>query len=351
MVACTKQVTGNDVESRLWLETDICMSAATRSILEGASFPKGSTMGLFIYHSETEDAETPVKMEEYSLYGTKYGNIRALFDYDGLSKPSRYMFEGTSTSFTDIYLLKPSMAVYEEGLAVVAYAPWVYDVGSITSVPFTLGGPSQSMVDLMWARQNHHDKSRYSDAGANYKIIPDGTAKHVKLTFHHALSLLRIGFRCKYAGTVMTLTSVSVRKNTGAVTPLYIDGSMNAMDGTLSYGDQVSLLSYDYTDAEPSYVFYSTSDYVEVPMLMAPVEYLADGDYVLEFRFNGVDITSDDPEYVLQYPIKVSDVAGGFEPGKIYEFKFTIDNYIQFDGVRISDQWIEDDSDKINLPF
>ena len=351
LVSCAKKVAGDGVESRLHFYADIDGSSATRSIFEGTSFKKGSSIGLFVYHSETKDAALPERMENFSLYGAKYGNVMALFDYDNLTEPSRYMFEGTTTSFTDIYLLKPSVPVHEEGLAVLAYAPWVDEVTSITSIPFTLGGLSKSMTDLMWARQNHYDKTKYDDAGANYKIIPNGDMKNVDMTFRHALALLRIGFRCRYPGSLIALSSISIRAGAEADTPLYVDGSMNAMDGSMIYGEEKPLLSYDYTDAEPSYVFQSTSDYIYVPMLIAPVEYLDDGDYILEFRFNGVELDSDDPENVLQYPIKLTDVAGGFEAGKIYDFRFTLDNYIQFDGVRISDEWILDDSDKINLPF
>jgi hypothetical protein len=306
-------------------------------------------MGLFVYHSETKGA--PVQMHEFSLYGTKYGNIMAYFDDDNLSEPSRYRFEGSADYFGDIYLLKPSITVFEEGLAVMAYAPWISNVTSITSVPFGLGGKSKSMTDLMWARQNHFDRTKYADAGVNYKIIPDGTAKEVELTFLHALSLLRIGFRCLYPGSAVTLSSISIRRNDSSETPLYAGGTMNAIDGSLSYGAPVSLLTYDYTDAEPPCTFHSTSEYVQVSMLVAPVRYVADGDYILEFCFNGVGLNRDGQPDVLQYRIKYSDLAGGFEPGKIYDFKFTLDNYIQFDGVQISDEWIVDDSDKINLSF
>lgn len=72
----------------------------------------------------------------------------------------------------------------------------------------------------------------------------------------------------------------------------------------------------------------------EVPVLICPQEYKADGDYILEFKF-------DEQQSTTKYEIKVSDVACGFKPGEVYTFNFTVDDDIRLDGVAISKEWIE----------
>ena len=344
VVSCVKPGTENSPESRLEIEADIAVSAASKAIIEGTAFKTGNTMGIFVYHSETENVQTPSPMSHFELYGSRYKNIRALYSETTPSKPWRFNFESASTPFDDIYLIKPTVTAYETGLSVVAYAPWIANVQSITEIPFYLGGHSEDMVDLMWARQNTHDGSvNPVDAGKNYKIIPDGNAQPVKLTFQHALSLLKVGFRCRYEGSVITVSSIKLKKKDGGTTPLMISGKFNAMTGTLSESVTASYLAYDYTGE--SYVFqYSEDGYLYVPMLIFPQEYKADGDYILEFQFDGHDLGA-------EYEIRLSDVAGGFKAGNVYTFNFTLDNYIQFDGVHVSTDWVESDSNKKELKF
>ena len=344
VVACVKHGAENSPESRLDIEADIARSADSKAIIEGNVFKTGNTMGIFVYHSETENVQTPSPMFHFELYGSRYKNIRASYNESTPSKPWRFNFESASTMFDDIYLIRPTVAAYETGLSVVAYAPWIANVQSITEVPFYLGGHSEDMVDLMWARQNTHDSSvNPTDAGKNYKIIPDGNAQPVKLTFQHALSLLKIGFRCKYEGSVITVSSIKLKKKDDGTTPLVISGKFNAMTGTVSESATSFYLSYDYTGE--AYVFqYSEDDYLYVPMLIFPQEYKADGDYILEFQFNGHDLAA-------EYEIRLSDVAGGFRAGNVYTFNFTLDNYIQFDGVQVSDEWIESDLNNKELKF
>lgn len=341
-VSCVKpDVAHLPGETRLVIDADIASSQASKAIIEGTSFDTGNTIGLFVYHSETAEDGNPQEMTEFVPYGPKYRNIRANYSALSASKPWRFMFEGTVSWFDEMYLIKPSVEVFETGVAVVAYAPWIEGVQSITDISFTLGGKSEMMNDLMWARQNTHDRDiNPVDAGNNYKIIPDGNAKSAKLTFRHALSLLKIGFRCKYDDSIMMISSVTIRKKDGAATPLWTSGRFNAMDGGVYDTVESSSVTYDFTDSP--YLF--QKDYLYVPMLICPQEYLADGDYVFEFCFNGQEIAS-------EYEIRKSDVGGGFKAGMVYTFSFTVDNFIQFDNVEVSEDWEELDENKAELRF
>lgn len=346
LLSCVKQGKENSPESRLEINAEIAQSPDTKAILEGENFKTGNSIGIFVYHSETSDVQEPSEMKNFSIYGARYKNIKAVYDERNVSKPWKFNFENTSTPFDDIYLLKPSISVFEEGLAVVAYAPWISNVANIYQIPFTLGGKSEDMVDLLWARQNTNNKQiNPIDAGKNYKIIPDGNVQPVNFTFHHALSMLKISFRCRHEGSVMTITSITLRRNDsdGTQTKLPVSGQFNAMTGEVV--DQVfgSYITYDYTDKTHSFQ-YSETGYEDVAMLICPQEYLNDDDYILEFKFNGQVLAS-------KYKIKKSDVEGGFRPGEVYNFKFTLDNYIQFDGVEVSTDWIQSESNKAELKF
>ena len=341
VVSCVKSGRDDSPESRLEINAEIEQIADSKAILEGTSFKSGNTIGIFIYHSETADASLPTAMSNFLLYGDRYRNVRAV--YDDKSLKWTFNFENATTVFEDIYLLKPTVAAFETGLAVVAYAPFIENVSSITDIPFTLGGKSEEVPDLLWARQNTHDNIvNPIDPGKNYKIIPDGDVKPVDFTFQHALSLLRIGFRCKHEGSLMTLSSITLKKKDEGRTSLPVSGNFNAMKGVLEDVARSNSLTFDYTDR--AYTFQSTSDYVYAPMLICPQEYLSDGDYILEFELNGQKMDS-------SYEIKLADVSGGFKAGEVYTFNFTVDNYIQFDGVQVSKEWIELDSNKTTLQF
>ena len=340
-ISCVKSGKYDSPESRLEINAEIEQTALSKAILEGTRFKSENTFGIFVYHSETATATSPTPMSNFSLYGDRYRNIRAVYDDKYLRW--KFNFENATTSFDDIYLLKPTVAVFETGLSVVAYAPHIANVQSITEIPFTLGGKSEETKDLMWARQNTYDSSvNPIDPGKNYKIIPDGNVKPVDFTFQHALSLLRIGFRCKNNGSLITLTSITLKKKDGGNTSLPVSGKFNAMTGGVENVALANSLTYDYTDK--AYAFQSTTDYVYAPMLICPQDYLADGDYLLEFELNGQKLQS-------SYEIKLSDVAGGFKAGEVYTFNFTVDNYVQFDGVSVSTEWVELDKNKAELKF
>ncbi|MBR4978059.1 MAG: fimbrillin family protein [Bacteroidales bacterium] len=330
VASCVKHSAENSPESRLEITARIAEIADSKVIHEGKDFKDGNTIGVFVYHSETKDVTSPKEMSEFSSYGSKYRNIRGVIHEVESSKSWKFNFENATTSFDDIYLLKPKVAPFETGMAVVAYAPWMANVEEIHSIPFTLGGEFEKQVDLLWARQNTHDRAVNSiDPGANYKIVPDGNVQYVNLTFQHALSLLRIGLKCGSEDSAVAVSSVLLKRKEGGSTPLCVSGLFDAMIGQIKNSVEGPKLEFKYTEK----VQISTESYTYVPMLIAPQTYKADGDYILEFQFDGQQSNS-------KYEIKLSDVEGGFKPGNVYTFNFTIDGSIQCDGVTTSDEWI-----------
>ena len=319
IVSCVKHDTDSAPASKLKIVAEIDPSAVSKAVHDESRFDEGNTLGLFVYHSETERVESPATMTEFVLSGERYRNVLAVHSGEG-DNSWMFQYEDALSSFEDMYLLIPSDQV--SGLAILAYAPYADDVLSIKEIPFTLGGRSEKMTDLMWAQP-----------GENYKVVPDGSDQKVRLVFRHALSMLKIGFRTSDAKSVKKVTGITVRKKGGGDTPLLASGKFDATDGSINNPAGVQNLKYDYSGE--SYKFGGSADsYVYVPVLICPQVYKTDGDYELIFEIDGEILDS-------SYKIRVSDVDGGFQPGMTYTLTFTIDDFVKFDGASVGNVWGE----------
>ena len=356
ILSCSKQDVAYDGGAEVVIDASIHSDAQSRAVLSGTEFVHDNTIGLFVYHADTDDN---VPMENFTLYGNRYGNIHGQIKISGATSYWKYKFENASTTFDNIYLMKPSNKVYRDdrALKICGYAPWIADVKSITSIPFSLGGLSKDIKDYMWVTQNGTaDKIVFPET------ITQDTKLGVKLTFNHAMALLKIGFRCEfddksagadYVGTTMSVSSVTLKRNPEATwanqTPLHTAGTLDALTGALSYTDGTDgtgVLTIDYSDDTAySFAYKPGNNYMFVPMLICPETYQNDDDYILEFTLNGMTLPT-------TYKIKMSDVEGGFKAGHVYTFKFTFDNTINFKNIKVEvakpDQWT---LESINLPF
>lgn len=333
--ACTKEEFTKSNESEIILDASIMQSnKPAKAIITDTKFGDNNTFGMFVYH-----AEKRLPLDTLSAYGDKYKNIRAIYSN---TENWKYSFENSLTStFSHIYLLNPSVEVFTQGLAIVAYAPYKEGSTAINNIKFKTGGDSKSVTDLLWAIQNNTEE--------NAKIVPDGNAKAVKLTFKHALAMIRCGFKCKwnsqdangnYVGSTIKVTSISIKKKNGGSTKLYTSGTFNAIDGSLKDMIEPDSLKITTYYKNENYTFkYDAANYVYVPLLIVPTEYKNDGDYIIEFKFNN--------QLISEYPIQMEDIRTrrnntdiyAFDAGYTYTFNFTLNNYIQLDNVSVSDTW------------
>ena len=334
-VACTKEEITKGNESEIVIDASIMKSnEQAKAIITTDRFGDQNTLGLFVYHAEYE-----LPLDTLSAYGDKYKNIRAKYSSN---EGWKYSFESSlSSTFNRIYLLNPSVEVFTQGLAIVAYAPYKEGTTAINNIQFKTGGNSKDVTDLLWASQNNTSE--------NAKIVPDGNVKDVKLSFKHAFAMIKCGFKCKwdaqtngeYTGSTMRVTAITLKKKNGGSTRLYTSGSFNALDGSLNNLIEPDTLKISTYYSNENYTFkYNATEYVYVPMLIIPTEYINDGDYILEFKFNN--------QKVSEYPIKREDIKTrrngvdvyAFEAGYTYTFNFTFNNYIQLDKASISDTWV-----------
>ena len=332
LASCSKEQPAASGMSEIHLQTTIenDKGAPVKAVISGNRFGVGNTLGIFVYHSEKDENDNRRPINNFASYGERYKNVRAV--YANMSTGWQYRFEGSGTNFEDVFLIEPpTTSSTTKEITLLSYAPWIEGCTSISSIPFEIGGDSRNVKDMMWAEQN--------STTAN-SIEPDGRDKTVNLRFKHALSLLKIGLKCKHNTSEMALTSITLRKNGSSGTILYNKGSLNAMDGSFnafSKDDAAQTVTVDYTGEE--YKF-SQENPTTAPFMIFPVKYLNDGDYILEFKFNGQELAA-------KYPIKRSDImvagdtAAEFRQGYSYTFNFTFNNYLQIDNVTInvSDNW------------
>ena len=320
--SCSKQQADRDGATEIKLNTSIEKSAS-KAVVQGNVFPDGSTLGLFVYHSELGSDGQIRPLANYEPYGTRYKNIRAYFANS--TKGWQFRFESSSTSFEDVFLIEPP-AIYSQSkqITLVSYAPWIQGCTNIKSVPVTLGGDSRQATDLMWAREN---------CTVGNSIEPDGEDKIINLHYKHALSLLKINIKCKHDVSVMKVNSITLKKKENGTTELYGKGSLNAIDGTFNpfkNEDRSTAITVNYEQED---IKFSSQNIAQLPIMIFPTEYHTDGDYILEFTFNGETLAA-------TYPIKMQDIKIGnetaFKQGYSYTFNFTFNNYMLIDNVKVN---------------
>lgn len=341
LISCSKEQGVEQTQFVLNVEVEQT-APETKAVLTGKQFASGGTIGLFVYYGQ--DGVYP--HTSLTLYNDSYKNIKATREtVNGREGDWRYEFNGSDSKFYNFYFMSPSLDALGQGLTIYAYAPYIKGVESIESIPFTLGGNENALVDLMYARQNMDD--------TNACLRPDGATQDVTLTFRHSLALLNFRMKCRYAPTTMTVDAITLQKtnNSDGDSPLYVSGKYNALRNEfyeLQQGQVKTNYHYGTTTNEFDSTKYTDYLFPIVPSLSG--EPYVDGSYEVVFTLNGHTL-----EY--RYKIRAEDLlpAGGtgspvFEAGKTYTFNFIVDNYIHLDGVSVYDTWSED-AESIEIKF
>jgi len=339
--SCTKGLSVTEGGSEVSLDVAIAPHGETKGIVNGANFPSGTTMGLFICKHEAGEPK------EFVAYSAKYNNIRAYQTSSTTASPVwSYTYNGTGTSFSTLFLLMPQTG--EKAADFYAYAPFISGVTKPTSIPFNLQQRYDNLPDLMYAVENATDTNR--------NITPDGKPISISYHFVHKLAWIRCQFYLKnddQSGTLgpgsssssqnyCTVNSIKIRRKSGAATPLYESGEFNGIKGNFEDESGAStLVAADSLQVTHGYTFGTKGNTYD--LLIVPKPY-TDGDYELVFKIDGKELET-------TYPIKVGDVTHsdgttvGFKEGYRYTFKFTYDNYqhISLSGTQIDSDanWTE----------
>ena len=323
-VSCVKENAQEGRGARLVPEVAISGShivSGTRAAYSGTTFTKDKTLGLSIcVHEEGMPAV-------FEPFLTGYGNIKAT-STDDTGDSWTFYSNAIGVSLSELYLTSRQDRTRAD---IYAYAPYMDGVSDITAIPVDF---SQNQ-DVMYAVQN---------GVSNRDIDPEVNAEiPVPLTFRHLLCRLRFGFKLEYAGSNHLMDYITIKKTGAGTTPLYSQGTFNALTGSISAGQadsvRVKFKGTNTSDHEHYGLFSNAGGYTYFDFLLYPTDFAADGDLTVIF-------TIDDfrHEYVIRREdIKHSDgVTYGFQPGCSYDFQFQLDNYVHLKGITIQSSWTPD---------
>ncbi len=303
-------------------------SFVTRDAVTGSSFANGNEYGLFFckHYDASGDGDNI-----YEAYSTGLNNVRA---YKASNTEWRYYLKGRSTYLNGIYIIRNGDS---NTMDCFAYAPYISSATSPEKIPFVLADQN----DIMWATEN-------SSPTSNKDISVDGTTKTVRLHFNHALCLLTLNFTLlDNTAATSLLTDLSIKRSDTATTPLYSNGTFNAITGEFVPTSLVSLekgqaekfaYKYDINDNKSNKI--SPGKKLTLLLMLLPTELITDGDIELVFYM-------DKHIMPLTYKIKRSDVLHsdgttcGFKAGYNYTFNFVYDNYIRLTDVTINTDWTD----------
>lgn len=326
LVSCSKEKGVGQSEFILNVDIQQAASATKSVIIDKVNFAHGENLGIFVY-----DGENVHPHESLRLYSDKYKNVKAarLTTANKLGE-YQYTFNGSTDPFYKLYFMNSSVETSNNGLTFYAYAPWTSKAESIESIPFKVGGKSDDVVDLMYAIQNTESDLEKNNAC----IIPDGEDKQINFTFKHSMALLKFRLKCRYNNSKMSVSSITLKSTGEDRTPLYVSGNYNALKNEF-FPVEGQTVTTDYSDVPNEF----DDNYKDYYFLIVPVDTYVDCSYEVVFNLNGQTLKD-------TYQIRASDLLpkestgqSAFMAGYTYTFNFVIDNYIQIDGISVSDQW------------
>lgn len=350
LASCTTEdeLTADDTMHRSELLVNASIAAggswaedpSTRAVVTGTTPSNNFTFGLFACeHEDAPGTFVPFSGNE------DYRNLRAIRS----SNKWLWSFESsTGATFTPLYFITDDTSKH---LDFYAYAPYKSGVRLNHGYDFKIN----DQTDVMWAS--------YGQGGPTGEptnidcAIVKKTPIPLNIQFHHALARIVFHFKQVYnenGGSNVThdpdfdnhdnyISSIVLQKSDQSQTYLYMDGNVNLLTGEVTplvpptYGTSQTI-SYNNT------IFNTT--YNSANLLLYPIEYQQDGDFVVKFTFNS--------NTVLSYSLNKADITHedgtvGFQSGYVYHLYFVFENYIRLDHVVINDTWTMGEETEVNI--
>lgn len=339
MASCEKHPTENIAEpGMVVLDLSALISPEARSqtrAVDGDRFPPRNEdypIGLWICEAE-EDAPA-----DFTPAMRGYDNLLASLAVAAKSESEHeevwnYVFEGRNhntlsvrqNTAVDIYAYYPRVEMEEGG---EGFTP--------AAVPFTSGE-----TDWMWANfpdgyENTNGKAWMNLTAAQTDIVPAAQPVTVPFRFHHAMTCIQVSMKCKYSGNVR-LISMTLTDSKGR---LYKKGTMNAWTGRLALdeGDKGS----EITITPNATLGIAEQDFC---IMMPAVDGYENNQFTLSFVYQGINGQTPGRE-TFSLPDKMKSLSSegevtitGFETGKRYIYRLTLDNTMRFAPVGVDEEW------------
>lgn len=338
MASCEKHPTENIAEpGMVVLDLSALISSEARSqtrAVDGDRFPPRNEdypIGLWI--CEAEDA--PVNFTP-AMRG--YDNLLASLAVAAKSESEHeevwnYVFEGRNHNTlsvrqnraVDIYAYYPQVEMEEGG---EEFTP--------AAVPFTSGE-----TDWMWANfpdgyESTNGKAWMNLTAAQTDVVPAAQPVTVPFRFHHAMTCIQVSMKCKYSGSVR-LISMTLTDSEGR---LYTKGTMNAWTGKLAL-DEADRVT-EITITPNATLGIAEQDFC---IMMPAVDGYKNNQFTLSFVYQGINGQTPGREtFSLPDNMKSLSSEGevtitGFETGKRYIYRLTLDNTMRFAPVGVDEEW------------
>lgn len=263
---------------------------------DGNTFKDNDSIGLVILAEGSDTVE----------FQTGYGNIKATYS----SKQWIFSIGGKDTS-----ALVLTARSDNKRAVVYAYAPYV------SGDPRNITIRTSDDIAYMYAKES-------GGIVIDPAVTSDTT---VTLSFNHMLSRLRFKLRLENSGSDQKWDYVDIKRNSTGSTNLFSEGTYNALSMTLTGTTKTDSLRVSCG----SRTLTTAADSCE--MLLIPCSPYDGGSYSVVFGIDGVAY-----EHVISLNDVLHTVSGSayqpFQPGYMYTFDFTLDNYVHFKGL-VSGGW------------
>ena len=327
LTACTKDASfaGSTGESQAVVHIttnlhEIQAQVDTKSTPEDF-YPADTYYGIFAcIHEDTPTSFArfkPATFNSGAVYksGWKYHNV---VDYTS--------GQLISTGTADYILMGRTTGEHADLFAYYPYTQSAYTTGP-TAIPFSRN------TDLMYAEQNSSNANGDKDPAS-------GSALTANFTFKRMMARLTFCFKMLNDNSTMYVTLESVKNNhpAGGSVVIYTGGTYNAITGSFNSG---MITTDELTSVGGGYAGYS-ADPAAYPssfgMFLVPTTVSVDDELTFTFSCGGHVL----PPFTLKASQVLHSKASpsdpdvyGFQAGYNYTFRFTLDNYVRFDGFTI----------------
>ena len=342
--ACTKQPVG---EQGAVVDIRVAVDATpgeTKGIVTGTDFPNWSgreddPTGTFgIFSCVHEDVPSEFAAHKLATYNARAYKTSSGLRYHYVAALDSGTLEG---EFSNRFIL--TQRKDDKTADLYAYAPWTADAweSGPTAIPFE----TVKQWDWMYAVENTRPYLTPIDANdqENSDLDPAGSDLKAAFYFRHAMARLDFRFHLQNAPTVYDISLVSVTRSDGA--HLYASGTFNTITGQLENLVESDSISPSIAPIRVN----STNEYV-IRILLVPETFEGEEKLTFLFRANGENGQLLQPFVLTRDRVAHGDgTTYGLRAGYTYNYNFTLDNYIFFDGFSVDTEWTTDTLLSINI--
>jgi len=333
--ACTKQPADAVQEGVVDIRVAVGDTPGqTKGIVTGTDFPNWNgqendptgTFGIFsCVHEDIPSEYLAHKPAAYNARGYKAGST---LRYHYVASPTDGKLDAEYTSRFILAQRKDNKTA-----DLYAYAPWTQDAWASgpTAIPFQ----TIKQWDWMYAIENDRPYLTPIDAQdrENSDLDPTGADLKAAFYFRHAMARLDFRFHLQNAPTVYDISLMSITRSDGA--HLYASGTFNAITGALENLVETDSLS----PAVASVRINSTGEFV-IRVLLVPETFGSAEKLTFLFQANGANGQLLQPFVLTRDRVAHGDgVTYGLQAGYTYNYHFTLDNYVFFDGFSVDTDW------------